>query len=777
MDILAKSEPQITLKEHIDDCLRILCWLKQCFPQVSRFDQYLDFWEALKFAVIFHDLGKAHPEFQNVLRKLPDKWYRQRHELFSLPFIERLEINEELKAILRLVVAGHHKDFDKLYREYIKCTYRFSKAGDFDFEEEDKFDYQEEFQKINCQNIFELLKSHYQINLSGKPTCNIEKIILSYTSKVKTGKIKSDAPDYFYFLLLFGALKHCDHLGSAQMKSIEKIERQDFVFLDRKKDALSAVKKNFYEHQLACEKTLGNIILTAPTGAGKTESAMLWLRTQLQHYGQGRAFYVLPFTASINAMYERLSHSVDGFGKEKVGMLHGKLSDYLYDYFDDLQYLAAVKKEKIAEIREKFKTIYTPLKVITPFQLLKHLFGLRGFEKGIFEWVGGYFIFDEIHAYRPDVFAQIIVLLKYITKHLRGKIMIMTATLPSFLKREIEVALEEFTEIKADQELYDSFNRHRIVLKEGLLAANLDLIISDLKAGKKVLVVCNTVKQSQDVFRNLKAYASKAVLLHGAFTGEDRTIHERELKDGEKNKENRIQLLVGTQAIEVSLDIDYDIIYTEPAPIDALIQRFGRVNRKREKSICPVVVFKESNPNDRFIYSPLIVERTLQTFETIVKTNDGIIEESKLQSYIDLVYPDWDKKSHEIFTNTYQLLSNAVCQLAPMFCSKHTEEDFYKQFDGIKVLPAVLKNRHEQYLSNFDFIGAERLKVQIRKNKFAQLMAESDQNLYKESFSFETKSKKLISIPYWVILKKYDPELGLLYNEQEEWDSSDTIFG
>ena len=40
-------------------------------------------------------------------------------------------------------------------------------------------------------------------------------------------------------------------------------------------------------------------------------------------------------------------------------------------------------------------------------------------------------------------------------------------------------------------------------------------------------------------------------------------------------------MLVGTQTIEVSLDIDYDICFTEPAPIDALIQRFGRVNRRK----------------------------------------------------------------------------------------------------------------------------------------------------------------------------------------------------
>lgn len=105
-----------------------------------------------------------------------------------------------------------------------------------------------------------------------------------------------------------------------------------------------------------------------------------------------------------------------------------------------------------------------------------------------------------------------------------------------------------------------------------------------------------------------------------------------------------------------------------------------------------------------------------------------------------------------------------------MLHSKQKEEDFYKQFDGIKVLPISLKERFENYLSTYDFIGAERLKVQIRKNKFAQLMSENDQNLYKSSYNFDSEKKKSITIPYWVLTKKYDSEIGLLYNEQEVWE-------
>jgi CRISPR-associated endonuclease/helicase Cas3 len=288
-----------------------------------------------------------------------------------------------------------------------------------------------------------------------------------------------------------------------------------------------------------------------------------------------------------------------------------------------------------------------------------------------------------------------------------------------------------------------------------------------LNAGKKVLVVCNTVKNAQLVFNELSEDADNAVLLHSAFNGVDRSRHELDLKRGEED--GSIKLLVGTQAIEVSLDIDYDLIFTEPAPIDALIQRFGRVNRKRSKGQSPVVVFRESNPTDRYIYPPEIVALTVDVFKKIIAENDGIIEEGKLQQYIDYVYPDWQPKQKEQFELIYNRLSVSAERLVPMYRSKLGEEDFYKQFDGIKVLPVILQEAYIQKLSQFDFIGAESFKVQIRKNKFAQLLRESDQNLQAKTFAIEKKDGSLLEIKYFILTKKYDDKLGLIYDQQEEW--------
>lgn len=769
MELLAKSDPQVTLLGHIRDCLRIRETLVQQFPNVPKlFRAPADFWELLRIAVIFHDLGKSHREFQKILAgNKNNEWHSQRHELFSLPFLEAFDLPEGEKQLLRMVVAAHHKDLERLEHEYISTAY-------LDSDEEDegaKFDFFEEFrEKVDIGKVLELLKNEFQITLPAPRPYHPATLVNPYLNQ----KLTARQSDFWDLLLLFGALKHCDHLGSAQVETLEQIFDSDFLSLDRMREKYISEGKDFYRHQKTCGATLGNVILTAPTGSGKTESALLWLRRQMKEFGHGRVFYLLPFTASINAMFERLESKEKGLGKDKVGVVHGKLNDYLFDYFEDFQYSHAQRKEEIKSLREKFRTLQVPMKVATPFQVLKHLFGVKGFEQGIFEMSGGYFIFDEIHAYSPDVFAQILVLLEFITQKLDAKVLVMTATLPPFLRAELEDAVGNFTPIATDDALYKSFDRHTVQVRAGLLGENLEEISKLLDAEKKVLVVCNTIKQAQSVFEILSPKAKHRVLLHGGFNGQDRNNHEKKLKGFEHlEKSDGSILLVGTQAIEVSLDIDYDIIFTEPAPLDALIQRFGRVNRKREKGISPVVVFSERNASDKFIYPDELVARTLEILRKI-ETEGGVIQEKELESHLDFVYPAWSKKDLQVFETTRDFLKNALENLLPMLHSKRSEDEFYSKFDGIKVLPSCFENEYVGLLNEFRFIEAERLKVQIRKGKFAQLRQENDKNLKKEIFEWEA-GKKLLRVSYWVLYKGYDTETGLNYDKQEEW-SDDDIF-
>ncbi len=747
-EVLAKSEPPISLKQHIDECLVVYEPLQKAFQRLPVVNTNR-FWELVRLGIIFHDLGKSHSEFQKMLAGKRANWCHQRHELFSTPFVDFLDLPEEEKQMLKLIVAGHHKDYKFLF-DHIQQGY---KRGEdfFSYGEDGKLDWDEEIKNINNKYIVFFLEG-YNVHIKENSLAFPFELIKTYARN----PINSTNINFRELLLAAGVLKHCDHSASAGVFKVNILEEKHFGFLYN-------TPWPHYFHQKKASEINGNIVLTAPTGSGKTEASLMWLHKQIKENGQGRTFYILPFTASINAMFERLDDKMQG-NNEIVGLVHGKLSEYIESRFGEETF--SWQNEKLKhEMKDGFRALAPPLKVATPFQLLKSIFGLKGFEKGIFEMSGGYFIFDEIHAYNPEVTAQIKVLIEFATKFLNVRVCLMTATLPTFLKKEFSDAIGDFTEISADNELYQLFIRHRIKVAAGLLSENIDEIQKRLDAGDKVLVVSNTVKQAQSIYNTLQA--QKKVLLHSAFNGVDRNKKEAELMMGD------INLLVGTQAIEVSLDIDYDVIFTEPAPLDALLQRFGRVNRHRVngkyRQACDCIVFSERNDVDKYIYkNEEVINRTLDTLREIQSTNEGVVAEIDLQHHIDIVYPGWSEKEKEDFDRVYTHLKADVSEkLAPFIYDSHREEEFEKQFDGIKVLPSILNNEYLNLLNANKFIKAESLKVTITTPRFASLISKG--GIHRDVSAFQLARKEEIKEQaYFVIDRKYDSELGLQIDIEEQ---------
>lgn len=726
--VLAKSEPKISLRQHIDDCLHIYCQLKELLPSIT-VCYGIEFWEKLRISIVLHDTGKSHIEFQKYLLDQKNKWYHQRHELFSVYFAQNSSSKDLLKRGGLLAILGHHKSLIELY-DFIDKNYT---KDDWDLEEEG-LDYDNECKKMDSSFVWKLIK---QYGIEQKTDCSIDLklIIKNYIQTAKGMQYGHTIEN----ILLVGALKQCDHLASAGIIKLNHIDSNDFAYLD---------KYTFYEHQKLAGEKEGNVILTAPTGTGKTEAAMNWLRKQIKSRGMGRVFYILPYTASINAMYERLSCDI---GKDKTGVLHGKLMQYLDARFSDCSYdISTIKK-----MAEDFKTMTTPLKVTTPFQMLKHLYGLRGFEKGLVEWIGGYFIIDEIHAYDARTFAQLIVLLHFAVSQLNVRVHVMTATLPIFMKKELFAALTPYHNVMANKELYASLIRHRIVLKSGTLLDNFHFIQKYIDKGLKVLVICNTVDDAQYAFQSLNS--DNKILIHGRFCAKDRNEKELLLKRSD------IQLLVGTQAIEVSLDIDYDVLFTSPAPIDALIQRFGRINRKCKKDICQCFIFREPGDKDHYIYkNKEVIVRTIEAFDMIAANNNGVIREDNLQKYIDYVYPNWAEEDKSDYEDTKRIFEKFISEeMTPLEYSEHKEEDYYKQFDGYKVLPISLSEEYQQYLLDFAFIKAESLLVSVSTNRLRSLLHNKQVEL--KSFIYPIKD----SIKYkkeFVVKTSYTSELGLQFS-------------
>ena len=136
--LLAKSEPQIALKKHEMDGLEIWKQLQVSFPLAQKISAKDNFWWLLRLAIITHDLGKAHSEFQKILKGENSLWRKQRHELFSLPFVAKLPLEEEDKKYVLRVVAAHHKNY-KWLRKFISSNYELHDPDEF----------KKEFEKVN----------------------------------------------------------------------------------------------------------------------------------------------------------------------------------------------------------------------------------------------------------------------------------------------------------------------------------------------------------------------------------------------------------------------------------------------------------------------------------------------------------------------------------------------------------------------------------------------------------------------------------------------------
>ena len=506
--MLAKSDG-LSLEQHIQDLLDVALDFKLAFPALQIYFDDIDFWDYLKQAILFHDLGKATQGFQSLMKN--NKPYRFRHEIISA-LVAQNYMSDEL--IINAILA-HHKNFEKLkelLNEYANNKkYNQDRWIDKEFQELDLEWIQEFLSKQEFEN------KHLLVDDIG---INVKKWISRRTRK------KISELEKFQNIFLSASLSICDHNASAGIKNIPIIKQENFAFLHNKEYPP-------YCHQEQSWHVDGNALLIAPTGQGKTESSLGWLQNQLKKR-QGRAFYILPFTASINAMTKRVSSVKDGFGNEElVGLLHGKAKFFIDEYYE--------KKDgqSLKDLLDINKKIIKPFKVVTPFQILKWAFGVKGFEKGFTELAGSYLIFDEIHIYDKELFRRILFFIEWLIDKLEVKVFIMTATMPTFMQNHIKHILNITNEVRPSKEDVTKIKRHKIKLLDSSIDEQKDFIQTKINDGKTVLVVCNTVAKAQEMYVSISC--DYKTLLHSGFNAKDRTEKEKEIQS-----EHKPQLLVGT---------------------------------------------------------------------------------------------------------------------------------------------------------------------------------------------------------------------------------------
>lgn len=645
-----------------------------------------------KDAAILHDIGKVHPEFQ---RRLVEE-YRIgdlpfRHEISSCLFLSLFE--EKKQSVLIDMVVAHHKSIRKDARD----------KGLLDLTEEREPEEIFEFHAENWEKwspkALEILS---ELGIVVKPITKKEAeanfyTTLDYCKKVFRQKGYSDYR---------GLLQASDHFASALIEKTaiytnRLFQTPNLNFFSRKHPLYPLSIKD-----ASSEKP--HTIVVACTGAGKTD--FLFRRCH------GRIFYTLPFQASINAMFNRVSHDLANDNPDlDIRLLHSASS-------------LAIKGNQIEE-KIIQGHVGSAIKILTPHQIAGIIFGTSGYEATLIDIKGCDVILDEIHTY-TDITRAIVLKIVHVLKDLGCHVHIGTATMPTFLYNQILELLgeDQVCEIKLADEELNQFDRHKVHKIDSWDNAY-PLIEDAIRENKKVLLVCNRVQSAQKVFEKVKESNSDipVMLLHSRFKRSERERNEKLLigKDkngqptGQFNTSDKACIVVSTQVVEVSLDISFDMMITECAPLDSMIQRFGRINRIRNEFTIgkhkPVYIIKPPETKDEA--TPYELGILNKSYEQLP---DGeILHERDIQQKIDAVFPVIEMpeiEEHAIFKKTGEWTINRLT---------HRPKSFLLERLDIDSVACITETDEQPYLTaNFE----ERLQMEIpvrywSVHKFNQLHA------------------------------------------------------
>lgn len=646
---------------------------------------------ALVIAGLVHDFGKATTGFQ---RSLVDRRFRWefRHEALSAAILMAAEASALESGIRELAAAAiltHHRDLTDIQ---LLQDAGFVLLPEPDLVEEAAERFRNKLRELQAYWSWLRQFCQEQPELNGLCLQQSPEEVQLPVNFVKTlrAQIPESASlrsDTLAFLLARGWLMAADHATSAGITEF------------RPELPTPVAPASVRPFQQRAGEYQGNIFLEAPTGSGKTLAALLWATRNRQ--GGERLFYLLPYQASIEAMADTLENQ---FGRANVGSVHARALDYAFrEYFERTgEYEAAAQQAKTeADIN---RLVHKPIKVATPFQLLKWLFGIPRFEIGISEMVGSLLVFDEIHAYDAHTVALIIEMIR-VLQSLDVRCLFMSATFPAFLRELLQEALDTpAPELGMHSQDPDEWTRqfltrarHRIRWHDEELEALVPAIIQAAQKGQRVLVVANRVAQAQRLFNQLEDHLPGVHLLHGRLTHRDRVTREKAIIGSLQGKgDTEIRVLVATQVVEVSLDVSFDTIFTELAPVDDLLQRFGRVNRYGQNQDGADVHVARAFDRDklRHVYDPERLEATLEA----APAESQPLTAAVATEWVRQVYKDgWTVTEKNRFEQARKAFQSVVSSLRPLHQAPEGREQFAGLFQGVEVLPRRLYDEYERY--------------------------------------------------------------------------------
>lgn len=395
------------------------------------------------------------------------------------------------------------------------------------------------------------------------------------------------------------------------------------------------------------------LLVEAPMGEGKTELAFM-AHLHLQRANGHRGFYLaLPTQATGNALFARARQFIDAFAQGPVPDLHlihgGAARQEMMAALKDVWGEDGKQSEGIEAARwfsRRKRPLIAPYGVGTIDQALFSVLNVKHHFVRLWGLANRVVVLDEVHAYDTYTEGLIEALLRWL-KGLGCSVILMSATLPTKRRDGLLKAW------RVDPAVLPELAYPRLVLADdrgldwddqiasremvpvrlagcGTTPEELHCVaLEALTHGGCGAIIVNTVERAQQLYSLLKAKATEDLTLqifHARFPSDERAQREAAVLStfGKEGKRPARALLVATQVVEQSLDIDFDFLISDLAPVDLLLQRVGRLHRHQrphrpEPHRQPVLTVAGLLPGElpdlattrwRFVYDPYLLAMT-----------------------------------------------------------------------------------------------------------------------------------------------------------------------